>query len=230
MIHKVAVTAADLLGRQAGDSFDLITRAGIVAETSNVQWANGRASTNALVAGDYLTAAECLKAITTLKTNKAAPVMDGKWPCLVHPKTIYDLFADPVMQAVLAYVKPDGPKNEWIEGFIGEAFGLSFYSTPNGYHTPNSGSVEIYSSTVMGKDSFGVGGLAGMMPSVVSEQKDGKHTFEDVRPVRLIDKPFGSAGTADPLNQRASLGWASTYAFKVLDATFFVRIEADTAL
>ena len=145
-----------------------------------------------------------------------------------HPKTIYDLFSDPVMQAVLAYVKEDGDSNPWIEGFIGSAFGLAFYSTPNGYHTTST--VEVYSSTVIGKDSFGVGGLAGMMPSVVSEKQDGNHTFEEVRPVRLIDKPFGSAGTADPLNQRASIGWTSTYAFKVLDANFFVRIEHDTAL
>ncbi len=148
----------------------------------------------------------------------------------MHPYTIYDLFADPVMQAVLAYVKDKGDQNDWIEGYIGEAFGLSFWSTPNGYHTPNATPIEIYSTIVLGKDSFGVGGLAGMMPSVVSEKQDGNHTFEDVRPVRLIDKPFGSAGTADPLNQRASLGWTSTYAFKVLDATFYVNIKHDVAL
>src|SRR3990167_1351875 len=66
-IHKVAVEASNALGEQSGDSLDLLTRAVLVAETSNVQYANGRASTAAIIAGDYLDFTEIMKAVTTLK-------------------------------------------------------------------------------------------------------------------------------------------------------------------
>ena len=40
-----------------------------------------------------------------------------------------------------------------------------------------------------------------------------------------IVKPLGSAGTADPLNQRATAGWKSTKVTKLLVDEYIVRIE-----
>jgi len=64
-IHRVAAIATDLLGRQAGDSLDLITRAVLVAG-GTAQFVNGRANRAALVAGDYISAAEVMEAVATL--------------------------------------------------------------------------------------------------------------------------------------------------------------------
>lgn len=229
-IHKIAAEASDALGEQAGDSLDLITRAVLVAETTNAQFANGRANTAAIASGDYLTLTEVMKAMTTLRTNKAVgPLSNGKYPALLHPKTCYDLYTDPLFQSVLAYSKDRGESNPWITGHVGSAFGVDFYETVNGYHVTST--VEVYSTMILGKGCFGVGGLAGYMPQVIREQQNkSNHTFEKVRPLRLIQKPFGSTGTADPFDRLASIAWYTTFVAQVLDATFFVRIEHDTAL
>ena len=228
-IHKVAVEASNALGEQSGDSLDLLTRAVLVAETSNVQYANGRASTAAIIAGDYLDFTEIMKAVTTLKTDKAVAPMNGKFPAIIHPKGVYDLFSDPLMQSVLSYAKDRGDSNPFIRGYLGEAFGVSFWESPNAYHTTST--VEVYSTMVLGKGAFGVGGLAAHMPQVVKEMQDKTgHTFETVRPIRMIDKPFGSTGTADPFDRLASIAWYTTFVAAVLDATFYVRVEHDTAL
>jgi len=230
-IHKIAAEASNALGEQAGDSMDLLTRAVLVAETTNVQFANGRADSDSIAEGDFLTFTEIMQAVTTLKSNKAVAPSAGKFPAIIHPKGVYDLFADPLMQAVLNYAKERGDTNPLIRGYLGEAFGVSFWESPNGYHTPNSTPVEVYSTMVLGKGAFGVGGLASYMPQIVKEQMDkSSHTFETVRPLRLIDKPFGSSGTADPFDRLASIAWYTTFVAQVLDESFYVRIEHDTAI
>jgi N4-gp56 family major capsid protein len=230
-IHKIAAEASDALGEQAGDSLDLITRAVLVAETANAQFANGRANTASIVAGDYLTLVEVMKAMTTLRSNKAVgPLKNGNYPALLHPKSCYDMYADTLFQSVLAYSKDRGEQNPWITGHIGTAFGVDFYETANGYYADN-GTVDVYSTMILGKGSFGVGGLAAYMPQVIREQQNkGNHTFEKVRPLRLIQKPFGSTGTADPFDRLASIAWYTTFCAIVLDNTFYVRIEHDVAL
>jgi N4-gp56 family major capsid protein len=171
-----------------------------------------------------------MKAVTTLKTNKAVGPMNGRFVALIHPKTAYDLFSDPVFQAVLSYARERGDNNPFITGFIGTAFGIDFFETPNGYSAANSQPIDVFSSMIFGKGSFGIGGLAAFMPAMMKETEQSNHTFDQVRPLRLIDKPFGSTGVADPFDRLASIAWYTTYVTKVLDATFYVRVEHDVAL
>lgn len=231
-IDKIAMEASDALGEQAGDSLDLLTRASLVAETSNIQFVNNRADVDAIVAGDYLSMSEVMEGVTTLRTNKAVgPLTGGKFPALLHPKVVYDMFSDPLFQAILSYSKERGDSNPWISGHIGDAFQVSFYETPNAYSQTNTGSVVVYSNLILGKGSFGVGGLAAYMPQVIREQQEkSNHTFETVRPLRLIDKPFGTSGTSDPFDRLASIAWYTTLVVQVLDATFYVNIKGDAAL
>jgi N4-gp56 family major capsid protein len=230
-IHKIAAEAADALGEMAGDSLDLITRAILIAQTTTVNFANGRATEATIAAGDYLTFTEIMKMTTTLKTNKAVPAMNGLFPTLLHPYSSYDLYQDATFQAVLSYAKDRGEKNPWMRGYIGQAFGCSFWETPNGYSLANVLSVTVYYTMLLGKGGFGVGGLAAYMPQVIREQGDKNyHTMETVRPLRLIDKPFGSTGTMDPFDRLASIAWYTTFVAKVLNASFYGIIKHDTAL
>lgn len=230
-IHKIAMEASDALGEQSGESLDLITRSKLVAETTNVQYAAGRSATNDIVAGDYFNFAELMKGVTTLRTNKARGPLNDMFPCLIHPKTAYDIYSDPIFQTILSFAKERGDSNPFITGHIGDAFQASFFETSNGYSAANTQPVDVYSTLLLGKGSFGVGGLASYMPQVMQEQKDkSNHTFETVRPLRLIDKPFGSSGSADPFDRLASIAWYTTFLALVLDATFFVRIEHATTL
>jgi N4-gp56 family major capsid protein len=43
--------------------------------------------------------------------------------------------------------------------------------------------------------------------------------------MKNIVKPLGSAGTADPLEQRATSGWKATFVAKILNDAFLVRVE-----
>lgn len=64
----------------------------------------------------------------------------------------------------------------------------------------------VYATLVMGADAYGV--------------TDPKSTLEN------ITKPLGSAGTADPLNQRSTMGWKSYHLAKILEDLYMVRIES----
>lgn len=63
----------------------------------------------------------------------------------------------------------------------------------------------VYSTLVIGDNAYGV--------------TDPKGTLEN------ITKPLGSAGSADPLNQRSTMGWKSYHAAKILVNEYMVRIE-----
>jgi N4-gp56 family major capsid protein len=45
------------------------------------------------------------------------------------------------------------------------------------------------------------------------------------RSLQNIVKAVGSAGTADPLNQRGTSGWKASLAAKILQQLFMVRLE-----
>ena len=64
----------------------------------------------------------------------------------------------------------------------------------------------VYSTLVLGANAYGTTGL--------------KETLEN------ISKPLGSAGTADPLNQRGTMAWKAYHLTKVLVPEFMVRIES----
>lgn len=223
-IDKVAAEAGDALGEQAGDSLDQLVRNVIIAGTT-VQY-SGAATQRSEVADD-LDAAELLEALATLKTNKAQPSLGGKYAVLLHPYAEYDLYQDSVMQNVLYYSKERGENNPWTTGFVGAAFGMDFWATPNAKIWADAGasSADVLATLVIGKGAFGIGGLGAYMPQAVKGMKDGNNTFAKVRPLRLIQKPFGSAGSEDPLEQRATIAWYTTFVTKILTENFMVRIE-----
>lgn len=62
----------------------------------------------------------------------------------------------------------------------------------------------VYSTLVIGADAYGV---------------------TDIKDVESITKQLGSAGSADPLNQRATMGWKAHHLAKILSNEYMVRIE-----
>jgi len=64
----------------------------------------------------------------------------------------------------------------------------------------------VYCTFVLGADAYGVTALDGNMETFV--------------------KPLGSAGSADPLNQRATIGWKAHHLAKILQNLNMVRIES----
>lgn len=64
----------------------------------------------------------------------------------------------------------------------------------------------VYSTLVLGADAYGV--------------TDIKSTLEN------ITKSLGSAGSGDPLNQRATMGWKAYHLCKILTDMYMVRLES----
>lgn len=231
-IDQVRSEGADALGEQAGDSLDQLTRDVIVAGTT-YQFASTATQRSEITAAMDMTAAEILEALATLKTANAKPVVDGKYVVITHPYTEYDIFTDTTFQAILSNSFGRGDTNQpWISGFLGEALGCRFYVSSNAKEWVDEGAsqADVFATLVIGKGAFGIGGLAAYMPGAVSGEQDGNNTFQAVRPLQLIEKPFGSAGADDPLEQRASLAWYTTYVTKILREMFMVRIEHGTTL
>lgn len=69
-----------------------------------------------------------------------------------------------------------------------------------------SGGIDIYSTLFLGADAYGTTSIEG-------------------GGLEMIIKPKGSAGTADPLNQRSSVGWKATKTACILTDAFMVRVE-----
>ena len=63
----------------------------------------------------------------------------------------------------------------------------------------------VYSTIILGKNAFGT---------------SGDNTVE------IISKSLGSAGTADPLNQRGTMGWKGYWFTKILEQSKMVRLES----
>ena len=64
----------------------------------------------------------------------------------------------------------------------------------------------VYATLILGADAYGV--------------TDPKSTLEN------ITKALGSAGSGDPLNQRATMGWKSYHLCKILTNMYMVRLES----
>lgn len=194
-IDNNLVQATKLLGSQAGRTLDTITRE-VLNGGNNVQYAEGQVSArSALVGGQesgnhYLTVDAVRRAVRFLKVMNA-PKIGGGYVGIIHPDVSYDLMSDPKWVNVKTYSDPDGI----YEGEIGKIEGVRFVETSEAkvFEGAGSGGVDVYSTLILGSDAYGVTEITG-------------------GGLQHIVKQLGSAGTADPLNQRATAGYTLAFA------------------
>lgn len=204
-IDPVIDEMSDVLGEQGAETLDIVTRDVLVAGTS-VQYSAGRVSRVTVAAGDNLTVSEVRKAVRTLKRNKAKPI-DGKdFVAIVEPGTTFDLQSDTKWEEAAKYA---GSK-QIFDGEIGRLYGVRFVETTNGKKFAGAGaaSIDVYATLVIGENAYGIIDISGSGNA------------------KMIIKPKGSAGTADPLEQRSTVGWkVEAYVAKILEQAAIVRIE-----
>ena len=207
-IDNNLVQATKLLGSQAGRTLDTITRE-VLNGGSNVQYAEGQVTArNALVGGQasgnhYLTVDAVRRAVRFLKVMNA-PKINGSYVGIIHPDVSYDLMSDEKWVNVKTYSDPDGI----YEGEIGKIEGVRFVETSEAkvFEGAGASGVDVYSTLILGSDAYGVTEITG-------------------GGLEHIVKQLGSAGTADPLNQRATAGWKATKTAERLVEQYMVRIE-----
>ena len=201
-IDPVLTETAGLLGENAAETVDEIVREEVVAGTS-VMYAGGRANRDAVTAADVLTSTDIRKAVRTLRRNNAKP-KDGKFFVgIIDPDIAFDLMNDPLWQDVSKY----NGGTAIMAGEVGKLGGVRFIETTKTKVVENTGNVPVHMAMIIGKDAYGVVDVEG-----------------SAKP-QMIVKPFGSAGTDDPLNQRATSGWKNMFTAKRLEELAMVRIE-----
>lgn len=198
--------AGRVLGDQAGISLDGVVREILNAGT-NVQYGDGsKTSRSAITDTDVMTVAAVKRAVTTLKRMNAKKI-NGDYVAIIHPDVAYDLMNDTKWEAVATY----NPKNLYA-GEIGRLYGVRFVETSEAkiFEKAGTGSIDVYSTLFLGADAYGT-------------------TSIDGGGLEMIVKPKGSAGSADPLNQRSTVGWKATKTACILTQAFMVRVETASA-
>ena len=175
-----------------------------LAKCANVIYAGGKASRAELTAADKLTSRELRKAVKTLKKNHAQ-TFGGYYVAIIGPDTMYDLQEDEAFVKVSQYQD----KENIYTGEVGRLFGVRLVETTEAkiFEGTGASGADVASVIVLGQYAYGVTSLKGAKP-------------------RVIVKPAGSAGTADPLDQISTVGWKMDgFGAKLLQPEYAVRIE-----
>ena len=204
-IDPIVVEATKVCGRQAGLTLDTITR-NILHSGTNVYYAPKADGTvvesrSALDATCKLTVDVVRRVAAILKKNNA-PKIDGSYAAIIHPFAAYDLMSDPEWQYPHQYKDTENI----YEGEIGKIAGVRFVETSE---------AKIYEGGV-----FGTLFIA-----------DGAYGTTEITGggLRTIIKQLGSAGVADPLDQRSSVGWKATKTAEILMEAYLMRVEHKSA-
>ena len=192
-----------LFGDAGARSIDAVVREEL-AKCTNVIYAGGKASRAELTAADKLTSRELRKAVKTLKKNHAQ-TFGGYYVAIIGPDTMYDLQEDEAFVKVSQYQD----KENIYTGEVGRLFGVRLVETTEAkiFEGAGASGADVASVIVLGQYAYGVTSLKGAKP-------------------RVIVKPAGSAGTADPLDQISTVGWKMDgFGAKLLQPEYAVRIE-----
>ena len=213
-IDNVVLQTNKILADQASETLDTITRDVIMAGT-NVLYADKVTSGTVtaitsradLTADCKLTPDVIWQARRALQTQNIKPI-DGKYyVCIIHPDVAYDLQRNAEWIDAHKYDQPENLYN----GEIGQIGGVRFVLSSeakifkDSTTTPSSG-LAVYGCLMLGENAYGVTGIDGGGLEFILKQK-------------------GSAGTADPLNQRSSVGWKSIHGAVILADEAMIRIE-----
>ena len=205
-LDNTILEATKLLGRQAGLTLDTIVR-NVLQSGTNVTYcpkADGTAVTSrAGLDNTCQLTVDVIKQVVAKLRAQNAPTIGGKYVAIIHPYVAYDLMSDERWVEAHKYAKPDN----LYEGEIGEIAGVRFVQTSE---------AKIYEGGVFGTLIFGEGAYG------VTEITGGG--------LQTIVKQKGSAGTADPLDQRSSVGWKAIKTAELLIPQYLVRVESKSAV
>lgn len=220
-LDNTILEATKLLGRQAGLTLDTITRNVLVG------------GTNVLYAPKYVTTTDSTTHITTTTetpvTSRAgldktavltvdlveqavtqlraqnAPTIGGSYVCVLHPYAAYDLMRDPDWRRPHEY---SDTKNLY-EGELGMIGGVRFVSSTEAKIWTGTGcpsGLAVFACLFIAEGAYGVTEIEGGGLQTIVKQK-------------------GSAGTADPLDQRSSVGWKALKTAEILVQSYLLRVE-----
>jgi N4-gp56 family major capsid protein len=222
----------ELLGQQMGETFDALYR-DLFAGATNIVYSSGSST---VTVDQPIDRNDLDRAYRLLCVNKArtftpmimagqnvgtGPIMPAYW-AMCDERVAFDI------RHLEGFLLPSeyAQKTGILAGEFGaDKNGIRFLRSPNGYYLPGaagttaastlvkntSGYVDVYSLFICGQEC--VGGIS------LANGNGG-----------IIRKALGSAGTADALNMRATVGWKKYDARAILNQNFFVEVQTAVSL
>ena len=216
-IDPILTETADILGEQVGDSLDQLAR-DVMAATTTKQYASTATATTEITSAMKISRAEVKEAVRTLQSNNAKPVTS-----MINPSTGYN--TTPINRAFIGIITEDtlydlDDATGWIpvekypnkadvmQDEVGSLAGVRFIMTTNAKvrAAGGSGSIDVHSTLIFGMHAAAQTRISG-------------------EALKNIVKPLGSAGTADPLDQRSTSGWKLTYVATVLNDNYILDLQ-----
>lgn len=213
----ILTESAEVLGEQAGDSIDILAR-DILAAGTTIQYASTATSDGTVTAAMVINRAEIKEAVRTLRGNNAKPITS-----MIDPSTGYNTV--PVGRSFIGLVSEDTAfdlddaegwipvekypnKSNVMEDEIGALGNVRFLMSTNAYSDAdgNLNSGPVHYTIILAQNAYAITRISGQT-------------------LKNIVKPLGSAGTADPLDQRSTSGWKLTFVAKILDQNNIVVIH-----
>lgn len=202
-IDNNLVQATKQLGSQAGRTLDTITRE-VLNGGTNVLYADGSVSSRSALTEEHkLSVLAIQKGVRALKVQNAETIGDS-YVAIIHPDCAFDIMRDPEWISAAQYAG----SAQLFEGEIGKIRGCRFVETTEAkvFAGAGAGGKDVYSTIMLGENAYGTTEISG-------------------GGLQHIVKQLGSAGTADPLNQRATVGWKAMKVAIRLVEQYMIRIE-----
>ncbi len=226
-LDNLRILDSENLGKQAGNTIDKID-AEMLNTGKNVIYADtvtgtGDSETKTAVTSRYgisskskFTVDTALKAARALKVQNA-PTINGSYVAIVHPDSEYDVISSKGFRELVTYTNA---VQRVFEGEIGKIGSVRFVTSTNAKiwtasevkaqatadGVSTTGNVDVYSTLVLGENAYAVAEIEGLG-------------------MQTIIKELGSAGSADPLNQRGTQGWKTSHGVGIICETNMVRVE-----
>lgn len=208
-IDNNIIQATKLNASQAGRTLDTITRE-VLQGGTNVIYAGGRASRSALTATDKINL-DLFRQAKRALAGQNADYIDDSYVAIIHPDITYDLTKDSEWIDVHKYADPQAI----YKGEVGKISNIRFVESSEAKiwkdstcpSDGGSGYLAVYGTIVLGAHAY----------ATTSVEGGG---------LKSIIKQLGSAGTADALDQRATVGWKAIKTAERLVEQYMVRIES----
>lgn len=211
-IDNVVLETTKNHGRQAGMTLDTVTR-NVLHSGTNVTYCpkedGSEVTSRASLTKDCQLTVDVIMQVVAKLRAVNAPTINGKYVAIIHPYVAYDLMRDPEWIDAHKY----SAVSNMFEGEIGEIAGVRFVQTSEARIYTGDGcpsGLAVFGTLFLADGAYGVTEITGGGLQTIVKQK-------------------GSAGTADPLDQRSTVGWKAIKTAEILIQDYIVRVESCSA-
>jgi len=200
-VNDVMTEALDLIGYNGASTVDAVIRNVIDTASGGFTHnfadpANNTTIANVESGADEFGTAEILAATEDLRAGNAPAFDDGLYVGVIHPFAEANLLSQSAAGTAMEFLKYTD-SSPMVKGLIGSIYGVKLHRSA--HIRADATSTNTYRNLIFGKDAYGIVDI-------------------ESGALQLIVHPTGSAGSEDPLNQRATVGFKVTMVAVTLEA------------